>query len=233
MPQSGGGSLSNVVDKGMNLFMNPDLSNSITLIIYMPFDHFNSCELLVFPEWTLEEVFDQISIQLGLNKNHRKMSSYSFISWENGKYGSGTVIDSPGNDDSFFSQRRKSSTSPMAFSPEKDRMSSSPEFRGGSPEQDRDSSTFLSSKNLFSRISNVNIMGTNEDTNNNNNESIPSNMKLNMVASIQDVLPMSITVLELSSNHLRLCHQAELQLYQQIEVSIFNSYHYHYINHYK
>ena len=220
MMQSDVGSFSNIADlktdKSINMFSNPDLSNAITLKIYMPFDHFNSCELLVFPEWTLEEVFDQISMQLGLNKNHRKMSSYSFISWENGKYGANAVIDSPSKDDSFFSQKRKSTTSPTASSPERDRMSSSPEFRGGSPEQDRDSSTFLSSKNLFSRISNVNIMGTNEDANN-NIDSIPSNMKLNMVASIQEVLPMSTTVLELVSNHLRLCHQAELLLYQQVE----------------
>jgi hypothetical protein len=203
-----------------NIFTDPDSSNAITLILYMPFDHFNTCELLVYPDWTLEEVFDQVSLNLGLNNNHRKISLYSFVSWENGKYGSSVITDPPVSDDSFFTQKRKSSNT-LSFSPEKDQagLGGSPEFRGGSPEPDQaENSNFLSSKNLFSRISNVNILSTNEDTG--NDESIPSNMKLNMVATSYEVLPMTMTVLELESNHLRLCHQAELLLYKQIEVLI-------------
>lgn len=218
------GGLSNKTDtkelkSEKNIFSDNDSSNAITLIVYMPFDHFNTCELLVYPDWTLEEVFDQVSLQLGLNNNHRKISLYSFVSWENGKYGSAIITDPPVSDDSFFTQKRKSSNT-FSFSPEKDGLGSSPErFRGGSPEPDQaENSNFLSSKNLFSRISNVNIVSTNEDTG--NDESIPLNMKLNMVATNYEILPMTMTVLELESNHLRLCHQAELLLNKQIEVLI-------------
>lgn len=214
---SSGGSLSNKDsmkgDKN-NMFINQDSSNAITLIIYMPYDHMNSCELLVYLDWTLEEVFDQISIQLGLSNNHRKISLYSFVPWENGKYGSEVIADPPVNDDSFFSQKRRSSSS--STRQDNDGVGSSPEYKGGSPEHDEESSNFLSSKNLFSRISNVNIMGVNED--NGSDDSIPLNMRLNMVATSFDVLPMSTGVFELESNHLRLCHQAELLLYKQIMV---------------
>jgi len=220
-PSISSGGLSNKTDtkelkSEKNIFSDLDSSNAITLIVYMPFDHFNTCELLVYPDWTLEEVFDQVSLQLGLNNNHRKISLYSFVSWENGKYGSAIITDPPVSDDSFFTQKRKSSNT-FSFSPEKDGLGSSPD-RGGSPEPDQtENSNFLSSKNLFSRISNVNV-STNEDTG--NDESIPLNMKLNMVATSYEVLPMTMTVLELESNHLRLCHQAELLLYKQIEVLI-------------
>ena len=220
-PSISSGGLSNKTDtkelkSEKNIFSDLDSSNAITLIVYMPFDHFNTCELLVYPDWTLEEVFDQVSLQLGLNNNHRKISLYSFVSWENGKYGSSIITDPPVSDDSFFTQKRKSSNT-FSFSPEKDGLGSSPD-RSGSPEPDQaENSNFLSSKNLFSRISNVNV-STNEDTG--NDESIPLNMKLNMVATNYEVLPMTMTVLELESNHLRLCHQAELLLYKQIEVLI-------------
>lgn len=189
-----------------------DHSNAIKIVIHMPFDHMNKCEVLANPEWTLAEVFEQVSVNLAVNSSHRKLTSYAFFTFENGKLLTPPVKDPPTNDESIFSRRK--SASPVAFSPEKGDNGldeDNNELVG-----DEDSSSFRS-KNIFSRISSVNLMSNNEDSSSIDDDGIPVSMKLNMIAARGDVLPMSTIVLELVSNHVMLCHESEIQLCKQIE----------------
>ncbi|CAK9250500.1 unnamed protein product, partial [Sphagnum jensenii] len=184
----------------------------IDLYIHLPQDHFQVVEMKVSSDWTLAEVFNQIQSKISMSKRHRNSANYIFLTWESGQHGDRRLLHSPAAESgTLFSRNIKSTV-----------RQSTAEIEDARAQFDGVTEKNVKKTSYFGFTSSAPVSTDLKQSSSASNQAVgstqeaPQSMQFNMIAECSlTILPMDTKISTLRCFRLRLCHQAEWNIYRQ------------------